>query len=191
MATGSKDFFPRRKPSHPGSRAAHGSHFPFPAESGQPGASTNPAPPPGTTTKETHDIVRGEVTVRIHTDSDILNARKKGKLLAAETGFGSSDVAVLSTLISGFARRMKPFHGEGSIVIQALQRGTRKGIAVSLAIHPEPRQQPPPVTRSSWTPANLALDDRLRSLAQRRVTDEFDLWPTGHPGTVVRAVKWL
>ncbi len=177
MEASSRNLSSRRNPTRPGGPANPGTP--------NPSATQSPQPDAGAT------LVRGEVTVRIRSDSDILNARNRGKLLAAETGFGSSDATVLSTMISGLARRMKPFHGKGSIVIQALQQGTRKGIAVSLAIHPERLDQPPADTTSGWTPPSLEHDDRLRSLAQRRVTDEFDLWPTGHLGTVVRAVKWL
>ncbi len=144
-----------------------------------------PAQRPG----EPRPNVNAEFSVLIDSELDIVNARQKGRWLAQQIGFDGSDLTLLSTLISELARKVIAFDCKGSLVIETLQSGGKKGIAISISesrVGDHVRRQKIPRLMD-----RLTYDDRLLMLAGRHVTDEFELKPMGRQGAAVRVVKWL
>ena len=61
-----------------------------------------------------------QVRVPIDSDSDIIVARQKGRALAAELGFSSTDVVRIATAISELARNVLSYAASGEIRLEAL-----------------------------------------------------------------------
>ena len=69
---------------------------------------------------EMQRILHG-VRVPIALDRDILTARQRGRRLAKESGFLSSDATVIATVISELARNMLRFAGQGEIILRGIE----------------------------------------------------------------------
>src|SRR5256885_4057198 len=70
------------------------------------------------------------VRVPIAFDRDILTARQRGRRLAKESGFLSSDATLIATVISELARNMLRFAGQGEIILRVIENGLTQGIEV-------------------------------------------------------------
>lgn len=57
-------------------------------------------------------------------------ARQRGRELATQLGFGSSDLALIATAISELARNIVLYAQKGEVVLSLIEDGGRKGIAV-------------------------------------------------------------
>lgn len=137
-------------------------------------------------------MVSGEFSMLINTDLDIVRAREKGKWLAREIGFNGSELTLLSTLISELARKVIALDCKGNVIIQSLQRGARKGIAISVT-EASTNALGSKGSNADFIPLrdHLSQDERLVMLAGRHVTDEFEVRPNTQKGMIVRVVKWL
>lgn len=135
-------------------------------------------------------MVNGEISMLINSDLDVVNAREKGRRFAEGIGFRGSELTLLSTLISELARKVVSFDCRGNVVIQSIQIGTRKGIAISVSenlfdSYRDSRRE------NSAGKDGLSRDGRLLLLAGRHVADEFEIRPISQRGAVVKVVKWL
>ena len=135
-------------------------------------------------------MVNGEVSLLISSEYDIVTAREKGKWFAEEIGFKGSELTLLSTLISELARKVLSLNNRGRVVIRSVQRGSQKGIAINVS---ENLMIPHGISadhRRSES-RDRQSDERLLMLAEKHVTDEFEVRPKGQIGSVVKVVKWL
>ncbi len=140
---------------------------------------------------ETKRTVNGEISLIVDSELDIVNAREKTKWLAKEIGFQGSELTVLSTLISELVRKVVAFNSKGNVTIQTLERGTKRGIAISVSTIPA-KTSAKHILRSDLQASNkLPYDQRLIRLAGKHVADEFEILPNGLEGIVVRVVKWM
>ena len=71
-----------------------------------------------------------KTVVPINTDTDVVAARQKGRELASELGFVSTDSTLLATAISELARNIVRYAKHGEILIAPVQSGDRVGITV-------------------------------------------------------------
>ena len=71
-----------------------------------------------------------KTVVPINTDTDVVAARQKGRELATELGFVSTDSTLLATAISELARNIVRYAKCGEILIASVQSGDRVGITV-------------------------------------------------------------
>lgn len=83
--------------------------------------------------KDAEIVVNGEISLSIISDYDVVTARQKGKWFAEQIGFGGSASTLLSTFVSELARNLLISSKHGKMVIQSIQSGLRKGIAVIAA----------------------------------------------------------
>lgn len=71
-----------------------------------------------------------EIRVPINSDIDIVIARQRGRELATQLGFGSSDLVLIATAISELTRNIVLYAQKGEVVLSLIEDGGRKGIAV-------------------------------------------------------------
>lgn len=128
-----------------------------------------------------------EAVVPINTDTDIVAARQKGRELATELGFVSTDSTLLATAISELARNIVRYAKRGEIFIASVQSGERVGITVVA------RDKGPGIANMS-----LAMQDGFSTSGGlglglpgvKRLMDEFHLVSDVGMGTTVTIKKW-
>lgn len=128
-----------------------------------------------------------EAVVPINTDTDIVAARQKGRELATELSFVSTDSTLLATAISELARNIVRYAKYGEIVIAPVQSGDRVGIRVVA------RDKGPGIANIS-----LAMQDGFSTSGGlglglpgvKRLMDEFHLVSDVGMGTTVTIKKW-
>src|SRR6202050_1915211 len=75
-------------------------------------------------------MVAGEVVVDIDNPDDIVAARKAGHQLALDLGFSLTDVTMIATAISEFARNSTSYEGRGAVRVAVQDREGRKALLV-------------------------------------------------------------
>jgi serine/threonine-protein kinase RsbT len=131
--------------------------------------------------------VTAEVTITIEHESDVVEARQRGRELAAAEGFSGTDQTLIATAISEVARNMIEHARGGVVVLSALGDGERRGVQVVA------RDEGPGIVD-----VNLALRDGFstrKSLGlglpgARRLMDELEIDSRPGAGTVVTLRKW-
>jgi serine/threonine-protein kinase RsbT len=133
------------------------------------------------------DRVLEEVAVQIHSDTDIVAARQKGRLLAASLGFTSSELTLIATAISELARNIVLYAKQGEIVLRLCERGERRGVMVRAR-----DQGPgiPDIRRALQGGFSTSRSLGLGLPGVRRLMDEFEIESRIGYGTTVTARKW-
>jgi serine/threonine-protein kinase RsbT len=128
-----------------------------------------------------------ETRVAVTSDQDIVTARMRGRAMAAQLGFGSASATLIATAISELARNILLYAGRGDILLSAIERGERRGIAV------EARDQGPGIADTARVMQDGYSTSGRLGLGLpgvRRLMDEFDLRSRAGGGTTVVAKKW-
>jgi serine/threonine-protein kinase RsbT len=131
--------------------------------------------------------VASEAVNPINSDIDVVAARQKGRELATELGFVSTDSTLLATAISELARTIVRYAKSGEILIASVQSGDRVGISVVA------RDKGPGIANIS-----LAMQDGFSTSGGlglglpgvKRLMDEFHLVSDANNGTTVKIKKW-
>jgi serine/threonine-protein kinase RsbT len=137
--------------------------------------------------KQVEHESRFDAQVAVSSDADLVVARRRGRALAEENGFSTSEATLVATAISELARNIVSYAGQGEILIgkvsgtrgagiEVVARDSGPGIAdVKLAVH-----------QGYSTSGGLGLG--LPGV--RRIMDEFDISSEPGKGTVITIVKW-
>ena len=128
-----------------------------------------------------------EAVIPINSDVDVVAARQKGRELAVELGFVSTDLTLLATAISELARNIIRYAKHGEILIASVQSGERVAITVVA------RDKGPGIANIS-----LAMQDGFSTSGGlglglpgvKRLMDEFHLVSDANNGTTVTIKKW-
>jgi serine/threonine-protein kinase RsbT len=128
-----------------------------------------------------------EIRVRVESDSDVVEARQKGRELAAELGFSSTDLTLIVTAISEVARNIVVYAEHGEIVLRPVSDGRRRGILVVAED-----------TGPGIADIGLAMRDAystgnglgLGLPGAKRLMDEFEIDSRVSKGTRVAMKKW-
>ena len=128
-----------------------------------------------------------EAVIPINSDVDVVAARQKGRELAVELGFVSTDSTLLATAISELARNIIRYAKHGEILIASVQSGERVAITVVA------RDKGPGIANIS-----LAMQDGFSTSGGlglglpgvKRLMDEFHLVSDANNGTTVTIKKW-
>ena len=128
-----------------------------------------------------------EAVIPINSDVDVVAARQKGRELATELGFVSTDSTLLATAISELARNIIRYAKHGEILIASVQSGERVAITVVA------RDKGPGIANIS-----LAMQDGFSTSGGlglglpgvKRLMDEFHLVSDANNGTTVTIKKW-
>lgn len=129
----------------------------------------------------------GEIHVAISSDQDIVSARQKGRLMAAELGFSTGDATLIATAISELARNIVSYARKGQITLKMVNGLNRQGISIIASDKgpgiPDIRQ----ALRDGYsTSGSLGLG--LPGV--RRLMDEFEISSQPGQGTTVAVKKW-
>ena len=128
-----------------------------------------------------------QVRVPIDSDVDIIVARQKGRALAAELGFSSTDVVRIATAISELARNVLSYAATGEIRLQGLNSRNRCGIAIVATDRGPGIADVEQAMQDAYsTSGGLGLG--LPGV--RRLMDEFKIESAVGQGTTVSATKW-
>jgi len=131
--------------------------------------------------------VGDEVLVPITSDLDVVNARQKGRELAAGAGFSSGDQTVIAAAISEIARNIIMYAKRGEIALSVVSNGDRQGVVVVA------RDQGPgirDVDRALQDGYSTSGGLGLGLPGARRLMDDFDVASAVGKGTVVTMRKW-
>jgi serine/threonine-protein kinase RsbT len=128
-----------------------------------------------------------QVRVPIDSDSDIVIARQKGRALATELGFSSTDVVRIATAISELARNVLSYAARGEIRLETVNSRNRCGIAIVATDHGPGIAD---VERAMQDAYSTSGGLGLGLPGVRRLMDEFTIDSTVGQGTTVCATKW-
>ena len=123
----------------------------------------------------------------IHSDDDIVNARRRGRTYALALGFSSPEATLVATAISELARNIVQYARHGEIALQAIERDGRSGLLVIAS------DRGPGISE----PERLALDgpqpqamSGLGLRAIKRLMDDVQFLSMAGQGTTVRVTRW-
>ena len=123
----------------------------------------------------------------VNADIDIVTARQKGRELARELGFTSTDLALIATAISELARNIILYAKTGKIILDVSENGSRRGIKV---VARDDGPGIPDVERALEEGFSTSRSLGLGLSGVRRLMDEFDIVSEVGHGTTVTVKKW-
>jgi serine/threonine-protein kinase RsbT len=126
--------------------------------------------------------------VRLHSESDIVAARKTVRTVAGQLGFGLTDVTRIVTAASELARNAFLYAGSGVMRWQVLTTGSGCGIELTFADNgPGIADIEQALQEGYTTSGGLGLG----LPGAKRLMDETDIHSEVGKGTVVVVRKWL
>lgn len=128
------------------------------------------------------------VRVRLLSDADVLEARRRGRELALRVGFPPTEALLVVAAIDELARNILRYALCGEIRLAPVERGARRGLALVA------RDEGPGITD-----VELALRDGFSTSnglglglpGAKRLMDEFSILSRRDEGTTIVARKWL
>jgi serine/threonine-protein kinase RsbT len=130
---------------------------------------------------------RHEIKIAIHSDSDIVTARKKGREMAGRLGFTSTDSTLIATAISELARNILLYAHQGEIGVTIVEGGDRKGVRV---IARDDGPGIPDVERALQEGFSTSRSLGMGLSGVRRLVDDFQIVSEPGRGTTVIVKKW-
>jgi len=129
-----------------------------------------------------------ETRVAIHSATDIVTARQKGRALASALGFEGVDLTLIATAISEVARNIVDHAKDGEIILKEVNQSHQRGIAIVA------RDAGPGIPD-----VNLAMQygySTRKGLGvglpgAKWLMDEFEVNSNVGRGTTVEMKKWL
>ena len=128
-----------------------------------------------------------EEFVAIASDGDIVTARQKGRAVAAQVGFSSTDLALIATAISELARNIVLYAGRGEIRVTLVQDHGRRGVQV---VATDTGPGIPNIERAMQGGYSTSGSLGLGLSGVRRLMDQMEVQSEAGSGTVVTARKW-
>ena len=125
--------------------------------------------------------------VAIGSDLDIVTARQKGRALARELGFSSTDLTLIATAISELARNIVLYAQRGEIRLEIVQDGNRLGVQV-IAKDTGPGIPNLKLAMQGGYSTSGGLGLGLPGV--RRLMDEMEIESEVGKGTTAKARKW-
>jgi serine/threonine-protein kinase RsbT len=123
----------------------------------------------------------------IASDSDVVAARQRGRVLAAQIGFTVGDQTVIAAAISEIARNILLYAKRGEVRFESLRNGERVGLrVVARDSGPGIRDIPRAMMDGFSTSGGLGLG----LPGARRLMDEFEVVSAPGNGTTVEMTKW-
>ncbi len=128
-----------------------------------------------------------EIRVAIHSNADILEARREGRELAARLGFSTIDCTLIATAISELSRNIVLYAGDGEIRLCEERLVGTVGIAIA-AIDHGPGIRDVRVALQDGYSTSRGLGLGLPGV--KRIMDEFEVVSKLRQGTTVTVKKW-
>lgn len=128
-----------------------------------------------------------EIVQPITSDSDVVAARQRGRVMAGQIGFTAGDQTVIAAAISEIARNILLYARLGEIRLEIVQLGERSGLRIVAQDNgPGIRDIPRALMDGYSTSGGLGLG----LPGARRLMDEFEITSAPGNGTTVEMKKW-
>jgi serine/threonine-protein kinase RsbT len=128
------------------------------------------------------------IRVAITHEADIVAARLKGRELAVQAGFASSELTLIATAISELARNIVVYAREGEIQLELHEQNGRRGLEV-VARDRGPGIPDVPLAMRDGYSTSKSLG--LGLPGARRLMDEFEIESIVGEGTTITMRKWV
>jgi serine/threonine-protein kinase RsbT len=128
-----------------------------------------------------------ELRLTIVTDADVVEARQRGRALAAEAGFSSGEQTSIAAAIFEVARNILMHAQQGEIVLSLVQNAERTGVSVT-AIDQGPGI--PDVARAMQDGFSTSDGVGTGLPGAKRQMDEFQVDSVVGRGTTITMKKW-
>lgn len=131
--------------------------------------------------------VESSQTCGISSDADVVRVRQAVRGLAVEAKLSLVDQTKLVTAASELARNTLQYGGGGSVTIEVVSNGHRRGVRARFVDQGPGIDDVDLALTDGWTSGNgmgLGLS------GAKRLVDEFDLQTTVGSGTAVTVLKW-
>jgi serine/threonine-protein kinase RsbT len=132
-------------------------------------------------------LIADEVRVAIDCDAAIVTARQKGRELASQCGFPSTDLAVIATAISELARNIVRYAVRGEIILRRVDDNGRRGVEV-VATDDGPGIHDLTLAMQDGYSTSGGLGIGLPGT--RRLMDDFEIISDFGKGTTVTVRRW-
>lgn len=133
-------------------------------------------------------LVPSETSVVIDGEPDVVMARQRGRELAAELGFSSTDQTLIATAISEIARNVVAYAGRGLVILSRIERQGRYGIMIVATDEGPGIADTAMAMRDGYSTRNRL---GMGLPGARRLVDELELVSSAGVGTTVTLRKWL
>jgi serine/threonine-protein kinase RsbT len=123
----------------------------------------------------------------VASDADVVAVRQRVRALAVESGFSLVDQTKIVTAASELARNTVVHGGGGTVDIEILVEGGRRGLRLTFRDHGPGIADVEAALRNGFTTGGglgLGLG------GARRLSNEFDIQSRPGEGTVVRITRW-
>ena len=127
------------------------------------------------------------IHIPINSDADTVIARQRGRALAAQLSFPTSDQALVATAISELARNIVEYGQRGEIILELAERNNRRGIVV---IARDEGPGIPDIDQAMQDGFTTGKGLGLGLPGARRLMDEFEIISEVGKGTTVTVRKW-
>ena len=131
---------------------------------------------------------RRACAILVSRDADVVEARQRGREVAALVGFSAADQTLIATAISEITRNIVKFAARGEVVISPITAEGRRGVSV-VARDVGPGIADP--TRAMQDGFSTYHGLGLGLPGAKRLMDRFDLVSVPDEGTTVTMEKWL
>ena len=128
-----------------------------------------------------------EEIVTIASDADIVTVREKGRIVASQVGFSSTDLVLIATAISELARNIILYARSGEIRLVLLNDGGRQGVEV---VASDSGPGIASIERAMQDGYSTSGSLGLGLPGVRRLMDEMEIESERGKGTKVTARKW-
>ncbi|MGH3365652.1 MAG: sigma-70 family RNA polymerase sigma factor [Nocardioidaceae bacterium] len=128
-----------------------------------------------------------EVCIPIGADADVVTARQKGREIAGQLGFSSTECTVVATAISEVARNIVKFAQRGELHLDTLTQNGRDGLQV---IARDVGPGIPDLGQAMQDGYSTYRGLGLGLPGCRRLMDDFSIVSTVGEGTTVTMTKW-
>ena len=126
-------------------------------------------------------------TLLIHTSSDIIQVRQTTRTWALELGFSLVDQTKIITAASELARNTLDYGGGGTVRLEKLQEGIRRGLRLTFEDKGPGIPDIPRALQDGYTTGGglgLGLS------GSRRLVNEFEIFSQVGEGTRIVITKW-
>lgn len=128
-----------------------------------------------------------EIIVHIRLESAIVDARQKGRELASQLGFSSSELTTIATAISELARNIVDYAGNGEIKLNLTQQDGKQGIVI---VARDNGPGIPDIDRAMQDGYSTGGSLGLGLPGTRRLMDDFEIVSEVGKGTMITVKKW-
>ncbi len=129
-----------------------------------------------------------KVCVPINSEIDIVTARQKGREMAEQLGFSSTELTLIATAISEVVRNIVEYAKQGELCVDIVQQGDKRGIVV---VAQDSGPGIPNIKLAMQDGYSTGKSLGLGLPGAKRLMDEFEIVSEVGRGTKVTMKKWV